>query len=155
MMNNQNSLEGLQRALKDFSEEITRITGVPSGLEDIQFVDARPSTHEQADLIAESVKSGTISPEQAEKALKKLRSRKLSKFRTIKALKKVRIGDTVRTANGFPMQVTGIFQDFPNEERGTLYLDFDGNEGDVWEEAIGDVEWCGSWISVLWKKLVL
>lgn len=95
-----------------------------------------------------------LTDEEAEKALKKLKKRqKLSKFRQIKSLDKVRIGDTVRSTTGFPMQVTGIFQDFPNEDRGTLYLDFDGNEGDIWEEALCDVEWCGSWLSVILKKL--
>lgn len=97
---------------------------------------------------------GKLNEKEAEKALKKLKKRqKLSKFRQIKSLDRVRIGDTVRSINGFPMQVTGIFQDFPNEDRGTLYLDFDGNEGDIWEEALCDVEWCGSWLSVLLKKI--
>ncbi len=33
-----------------------------------------------------------------------------------------------------PMQVTAIFQD------GTVYLDFEGNEGDVWEANIKDLK---------------
>lgn len=33
-----------------------------------------------------------------------------------------------------PMQVTAIFQD------GTVYLDFEGNEGDVWESNIKDLK---------------
>lgn len=49
----------------------------------------------------------------------------------------LRIGMTVvilMSCNGgnqresIPMQVTGILDD------GTVYLDFEGNEGDVWEE---------------------
>lgn len=76
---------------------------------------------------------------------------KKSKFRRIKSLDKVRIGDKVRSRNGFPMYVTGIFKD--NLTKGTLYLDFDGNEGDVWEEDLCDVSWDGSWFIVLWKKL--
>lgn len=35
--------------------------------------------------------------------------------------------------NGFPMQVTGIFKD------GDLYLDFEGNEGDIWESKAEDI----------------
>lgn len=33
-----------------------------------------------------------------------------------------------------PMQVTAIFQD------GTVYLDFEGNEGDAWEANIKDLK---------------
>ncbi len=33
-----------------------------------------------------------------------------------------------------PMQVAAIFQD------GTVYLDFEGNEGDVWEANIKDLK---------------
>ena len=96
-------------------------------------------------------------------ALRSLKKRdKKSKFRRIKSLEKVRIGDKVRSRNGFPMYVTGIFQDHRYEDMphgrtlidiGTLYLDFDGNEGDVWEEDLCDVSWDGDWINVLWKKL--
>lgn len=33
-----------------------------------------------------------------------------------------------------PMQVVGIFQD------GTVYLDFEGNEGDAWEVNVKDLK---------------
>lgn len=52
-----------------------------------------------------------------------------------------RIGMRVATANGFPMTITGIFTtffDLEYEQRGTVYLDFEGNEGDVWEEDVKD-----------------
>lgn len=44
----------------------------------------------------------------------------------------LRIGNIVQTANGFLMRVTGIFSD-------VVYLDFEGNEGDVWEEKQDDL----------------
>jgi hypothetical protein len=79
---------------------------------------------------------------------------KKSKFRQINDIRKLRIGDKVRSRNGFPMVVTGIFQDcFTDYLNGTLYLDFAENEGDIWEEDLGDVEWDGNWFSVLWKKI--
>lgn len=40
--------------------------------------------------------------------------------------KELRLGNWVQV-NGFPMQVVSIHHD------GTIYCDFDGNEGDVWE----------------------
>ena len=40
----------------------------------------------------------------------------------------INIGDTVCTKDKFPMQVVGIFL---NED---IYLNFKGNEGDIWEE---------------------
>lgn len=44
----------------------------------------------------------------------------------------LRLGNIVQTSNGFPMRVTGIFSD-------VVYLDFEGNEGDVWEEKQDDL----------------
>ena len=38
----------------------------------------------------------------------------------------LRIGNWVHDGSNFPMQVVGIFED-------VVYLDFEGNEGDVWE----------------------
>jgi hypothetical protein len=98
---------------------------------------------------------GKLNEKEAEKALNNLRKReKRSKFRQINDIRKIRIGDKVRSCNGFPMVVTGIFQDCLTDYlNGTLYLDFAENEGDVWEEDLGDVEWDGSWLSVLWKKI--
>lgn len=53
------------------------------------------------------------------------------------------IGDKVCTANGFPMVVVGIYTtiyQLDNPECGTVYLDFEGNNGDVWEEDIKDIQ---------------
>ena len=48
---------------------------------------------------------------------------------------RIRIGQIVcNKVNKFPMKVVGIFYD------GTVYLDFEGNEGDVWEENAKDLE---------------
>ena len=96
-----------------------------------------------------------MTEEEADKALKNLKKReKKYKFRQINDIRKLRIGDKVRSRNGFPMVVTGIFQDCLTDYlNGTLYLDFAENEGDIWEEDLGDVEWDGSWLSVLWKKI--
>jgi len=50
-------------------------------------------------------------------------------------IKAIRIGQMVcNKKTKFPMRVVGIFDD------GTVYLDFEGNEGDVWEEKAKDLE---------------
>ena len=41
--------------------------------------------------------------------------------------KTLRIGNKVQDNNGFIFDVVSIFKD------GTVYSDFEGNEGDVWE----------------------
>lgn len=47
----------------------------------------------------------------------------------------LRIGDIVcNPRTKFPMRVVGIYED------GTVYLDFDGNDGDVFEENCKDLE---------------
>lgn len=46
----------------------------------------------------------------------------------------LQIGDYVLTRNDFPMYITCLFQD------ATVYLDFKGNEGDVWEENLSDIK---------------
>jgi len=54
-----------------------------------------------------------------------------------------RIGMRVATKNGYPMTITGIFTflgDLGQPEKGILYLDFEGNPGDVWEEDVAGVE---------------
>lgn len=49
-------------------------------------------------------------------------------------IEELRIGNYVKdTKNGIPMYVTGIFA------YGTVYLDFDSNEGDLWEYDIKDL----------------
>ncbi len=52
-------------------------------------------------------------------------------------IKDLRIGDRVQSkASKFPMVVVALFID------GTVHLDFEGNEGDVWEENVEDLEFC-------------
>lgn len=47
----------------------------------------------------------------------------------------LKIGDEVcNIRTKFPMKVVGLFED------GTVYLDFEGNEGDIWEEQASDLE---------------
>ena len=47
----------------------------------------------------------------------------------------LRIGDIVcNKRTKYPMKVVGIYED------GTIYLDFEGNEGDVFEENCKDIE---------------
>lgn len=47
----------------------------------------------------------------------------------------LKIGDEVcNRRTKFPMRVVGLLKD------GTVYLDFEGNEGDVWEENVKDLE---------------
>lgn len=45
----------------------------------------------------------------------------------------LRLGNWVHDGSRFPMQVVGIFED-------VVYLDFEGNEGDVWECKIQDLQ---------------
>lgn len=58
----------------------------------------------------------------------------------------LRIGDKVQNKiTKFPMNVVGVLADTlfsTNPNKGTAQLDFDGNEGDVWEENIEDLEFC-------------
>ncbi|WP_418988110.1 hypothetical protein [Bacteroides heparinolyticus] len=54
----------------------------------------------------------------------------------------IRIGDILQNKRSkFPMTVVSIFSYLGSpSNKGTVYLDFDGNEGDVWEEDIEDLE---------------
>lgn len=54
----------------------------------------------------------------------------------------LRIGDKVRDKRTrFPLIVTGILWYLGDDPRhATLYLDFDGNEGDEWELELDEVE---------------
>jgi hypothetical protein len=57
----------------------------------------------------------------------------------------LRIFDTVcNKTSKFPMQVVGIFADPIDNDplKGTAHPDFEGNEGDIWEEEIEDIEFC-------------
>lgn len=65
-------------------------------------------------------------------------------------LRDLRIGDVVQalSLHGIPsppMTVIGIFASLddlrdPDSEEGTVYLDFEGNEGDVWEEDVKNLQ---------------
>lgn len=61
----------------------------------------------------------------------------------------LRIGNWVHQGDGFAMQVVAIFQD-------EVYLNFEGNEGDVWESKIADlhgVEVNTEWLEFFGFKL--
>ncbi len=100
-----------------------------------------------------------MTPKEEKELIKKLRKIRPSRLRRITDIRQIRIGDKVRNCrSGYPMTVTGIFTmlddfDDPRSLSNTLYLDFDGNEGDIWEENLTDVEWDGNWLTVLWKKI--
>lgn len=46
----------------------------------------------------------------------------------------IRIGDKVKDRNGFEFEVVALFKD------GTVYCDFEGNEGDVWEFKVDELK---------------
>lgn len=46
----------------------------------------------------------------------------------------LRIGNKISIHKGFEVEVVGIFKD------GTIHVNFDGNEGDVWEVDEEDIE---------------
>lgn len=49
-------------------------------------------------------------------------------------IQEIRIGDKVQDRNGFKFEVVALFKD------GTVYCDFEGNEGDVWEFKVDELE---------------
>lgn len=49
-------------------------------------------------------------------------------------IEELKINNYVGDAHGFPMYITALFAD------GNVYLDFDGNEGDVWEEDVKELK---------------
>ena len=50
-------------------------------------------------------------------------------------IKDIKIGDTLCVLNdGFPMTVVGLNSSLDDLNNGTVYLDFEENEGDMWEE---------------------
>ena len=52
----------------------------------------------------------------------------------------LKIGDKVcNKEDGFPMIVVGIHSTLADLKNGTVYLDFNGNEGDMWEEEAKDL----------------
>lgn len=55
-------------------------------------------------------------------------------------IKDIKIGNKVcDPQNGFPMIVVGLNSTLDDLNNGTVYLDFDGNEGDMWEEEAKDL----------------
>ena len=53
----------------------------------------------------------------------------------------LKIGDKVcNPQDGFPMIVVGLNSSLDDLNNGTVYLDFDGNEGDMWEEEAKDLQ---------------
>lgn len=58
-------------------------------------------------------------------------------------IKDLRIGDKVcNKQDGFPMIVVGLNSTLADLNNGTIYLDFEGNEGDMWEEEAKDLTPC-------------
>lgn len=56
-------------------------------------------------------------------------------------IKDLKIGDKVcNKEDGFPMTVVGIYSSLADLKNGTVYLDFEGNEGDLWEEEAKDLQ---------------
>lgn len=56
-------------------------------------------------------------------------------------IKDLKIGDKVcNKEDGFPMTVVGIYSSLKDLSNGTVYLDFEGNEGDMWEEEAKDLQ---------------
>lgn len=55
----------------------------------------------------------------------------------------IRIGDRVQEiGTRFPMTVVGLYSTLDNLKLGTVDLDFEGNEGDVWEVSVEDlIKW--------------
>lgn len=55
-------------------------------------------------------------------------------------IKDLRIGDKVcNPQDGFPMIVVGLYSTLADLSNGTVSLDFEGNEGDIWEEEAKDL----------------
>ena len=56
-------------------------------------------------------------------------------------IRKINIGDKVcNKEDGFPMTVVGLCSTLADLSNGTVYLDFEGNEGDMWEEEAKDLQ---------------
>lgn len=55
-------------------------------------------------------------------------------------IKDLKIGDKVcNKEDGFPMTVVGLYSSLQELSNGTVSLDFEGNEGDMWEEEAKDL----------------
>lgn len=56
-------------------------------------------------------------------------------------IRKINIGDKVcNKDDGFPMTVVGLYSSLADLKNGTVYLDFEENEGDMWEEEAKDLQ---------------
>lgn len=56
-------------------------------------------------------------------------------------IKDLKIGDKVcNKEDGFPMIVVGLHSTLADLKNGTVFLDFNGNEGDMWEEEAKDLQ---------------
>ena len=65
----------------------------------------------------------------------------------------LRIGDRVQEIRTrFPMTVVGLYSTLPDLKSGTVNLDFEGNEGDVWEHKPEELERVNSQ-STDWNKI--
>ena len=55
-------------------------------------------------------------------------------------IRKINISDKVcNKQDGFPMMVVGLNSSLDDLNNGTVYLDFEENEGDMWEEEAKDL----------------
>ncbi len=55
-------------------------------------------------------------------------------------IRNLKIGDKVcNPQDGFPMIVVGLNSTLADLSNGTVSLDFEGNEGDMWEEEAKDL----------------
>ena len=55
-------------------------------------------------------------------------------------IRDLKIGDKVcNPQDGFPMIVVGLNSTLADLNNGTVYLDFEGNEADIWEEEAKDL----------------
>lgn len=65
----------------------------------------------------------------------------------------LRIGDRVQEKNTrFPMTVVGLYSMFDDLKSGTVNLDFEGNEGDLWEYKPEELERVNT-LSTDWNKV--
>lgn len=56
-------------------------------------------------------------------------------------IRKINIGDKVcNKEDGFPMTVVGLHSTLADLSNGTVNLDFEENEGDMWEEEARDLQ---------------
>ena len=70
-------------------------------------------------------------------------------------IKDLRIGDRVQeTHTRFPMTVVGLYSTLDDLKSGTVNLDFEGNEGDMWECKLEELERADSQSThVDWDKI--